>query len=160
MVHTARTISATIPATASITTNATFNDCTFENPAESLFNIGNQELAKINVTELLAENIPEKQYKPLPKYPATTRDFSFVCDEDMEVGAIEGVMAKAGGKLVESVALFDIYRGPQIGEGKKSVSFAAMLRAAERTLTDEEADGAVKKILKRLEAECGAVLRS
>ena len=99
-------------------------------------------------------------YKPLPKFPASTRDFSFVCAEALEVGHIEEIMAKAGGKLVEDIRLFDIYRGPQIGEGKKSVSFAAMLRAAERTLTDEEADGAVKKILKRLEAECGAVLRS
>ncbi|MBR2847983.1 MAG: phenylalanine--tRNA ligase subunit beta [Clostridia bacterium] len=104
------------------------------------------------------EVMPE--YKQLPKYPALERDFSFVCDEEQTVGVLESCMKRAGGALVESVRLFDIYRGPQIGEGKKSVSFAMMLRAADRTLTDEEADSTVKKILKKLEAECGAVLRS
>ena len=102
----------------------------------------------------------KKAYKPLPKYPATTRDFSFVCDEDMEVGAIESVMAKAGGKLVESVALFDIYRGPQVGENKKSVSLRVTLRAADRTLTVEEADKVSKKILNDLKFKMGLELRS
>ncbi len=102
----------------------------------------------------------EKAYKPLPKYPATTRDFSFVCDEDMEVGAIEGVMAKAGGKLVENVTLFDIYRGPQLGEGKKSVSLRVTLRAVDRTLTVEEADKVSKKILNDLKFKMGLELRS
>lgn len=102
----------------------------------------------------------KKAYKALPKYPATTRDFSFVCDEDMEVGAIEGVMAKAGGKLVENVALFDIYRGPQVGEHKKSVSLRVTLRAADRTLTVEEADKVSKKILNDLKFKMGLELRS
>jgi phenylalanyl-tRNA synthetase beta chain len=51
-------------------------------------------------------------------------------------------MAKAGGKLVEDIAIFDIYRGPQVGENKKSVSLRVTLRAADRTLTVEEADKA------------------
>lgn len=102
----------------------------------------------------------KKSYKPLPKYPATTRDFSFVCDEEMEVGAIEGVMAKAGGKLVENVALFDIYRGPQLGEGKKSVSLRVTLRASDRTLTVEEADKVTKKILNDLKFKMGLELRN
>ncbi len=101
----------------------------------------------------------QKEYRPLPKYPATTRDFSFVCDEELEVGAIEGVMAKAGGKLVENVALFDIYRGPQVGEGKKSVSFRVTLRASDRTLTVEEADKVSKKILSDLSFKMGLNLR-
>ena len=100
------------------------------------------------------------EYVPLPKYPALERDFSFVCDEAMAVGELEKCMRRAGGATLSSVRLFDIYRGPQIGLGKKSVSFAVMLRAADRTMTDEEADGAVGRILRRLEAECGAVLRS
>ncbi|MGM9653382.1 MAG: phenylalanine--tRNA ligase subunit beta [Eubacteriales bacterium] len=100
------------------------------------------------------------EYVPLPKYPALERDFSFVCDEEQTVAALERCMRRAGGAALDSVKLFDIYRGPQIGEGKKSVSFEVMLRAADHTLSDEEADGAVKKILKRLASECGAVLRS
>ena len=103
---------------------------------------------------------PEKLYTPLPKYPATTRDFSFVCDEALEVGAIFDVTKKAGGKLVEDVALFDIYRGPQVGENKKSVSIRVTLRAADRTLTVEEAEKAGAKILKSLEAQLGITLRA
>ncbi len=104
------------------------------------------------------ETMPE--YVQLPKYPALERDFSFVCEEEQTVGVLEACMKRAGGSLLESVRLFDIYRGPQIGEGKKSISFSVQLRASDRTLTDEEADGVVKKILKKLEAECGAYLRS
>ena len=117
-------------------------------------------VAELAFDAIYAAANTKKAYKPLPKYPATTRDFSFVCDEDMEVGAIEGVMAKAGGKLVENVALFDIYRGPQLGEGKKSVSLRVTLRAADRTLTVEEADKVTKKILSDLKFKMGLELRN
>ena len=102
---------------------------------------------------------PNKLYTPLPKYPATTRDFSFVCEETLEVGTVFKVAKKAGGKLVEDVSLFDIYRGPQVGENKKSVSIRVTLRAADRTLTVEEAEKTASKILKALEAELGITLR-
>jgi phenylalanyl-tRNA synthetase beta chain len=104
--------------------------------------------------------VTEKHYAPLPKFPATTRDFSFVCEEALEVGKIEEVMAKAGGKLVEDIALFDIYRGPQVGEDKKSVSIRVTLRATDRTLTVEETDKISSKILAALEKDLGIVLRS
>ena len=116
-------------------------------------------VAELDFDTIFAIANTEKVYRPLPKYPATTRDFSFVCDEDMEVGAIEGVMAKAGGKLVENVALFDIYRGPQVGEDKKSVSLRVTLRASDRTLTVEEADKVSKKILNDLKFKMGLELR-
>ena len=60
----------------------------------------------------------------LPKYPAILRDISLVVDEDMAVGDIQKVIMAAGGDLLKSADLFDIYRGPQVGEGKKSVAFA------------------------------------
>ena len=99
------------------------------------------------------------EYKPLPKFPASTRDFSFVCDEELEVGKLSALIARAGGKLVEDVELFDIYRGTQLGEGKKSVSFRVTLRASDRTLTDEEADKVCSKILSNLEHQLGLTLR-
>ncbi len=102
----------------------------------------------------------QKLYTPLPKFPATTRDFSFVCDEALEVGTIQSTMSRAGGKLVESVSLFDIYRGHQVGENKKSVSLRVVLRAADRTLTVEEADKVAGKILATLEKELGLSLRA
>ncbi len=102
----------------------------------------------------------EKHYTPLPKFPATTRDFSFVCDEDIEVGAIEEEMERAGGKLIESIALFDIYRGPQVGENKKSVSIRVTLRASDRTLTVEEAEKTSTKILNALNKAFNITLRA
>lgn len=101
-----------------------------------------------------------KLYSPLPKFPATTRDFSFVCDESIEVGSIEAEIAKCGGKLVESIELFDIYRGHQIGDDKKSVSLRVTLRASDRTLTVEEAENVSAKILKGVEKNLGISLRA
>lgn len=101
-----------------------------------------------------------KLYTPLPKFPATTRDFSFVCDESLEVGTIKAEMAKAGGKLVEDISLFDIYRGHQIGEAKKSVSLRVTLRASDRTLTVEEAEKVSSKILAAIERNLGITIRA
>ena len=117
-------------------------------------------VAELDFDTVFAKANTEKVYAPLPKYPATTRDFSFVCPEELEVGTLMSVMEKAGGKLVEGVALFDIYRGPQLGEGKKSVSLRVTLRASDRTLTVEEADKASKKILNDLKFKLGLELRA
>ncbi len=117
-------------------------------------------IAELDFDGIFEKSNMKKAYKSLPKYPATTRDFSFVCNEEMEVGSIESTMAKAGGNLVENVNLFDLYRGAQVGEGKKSVSFRVTLRAADRTLTVEEADKVSKKILNDLKFKLGLELRS
>ena len=98
-------------------------------------------------------------YKPLPKFPAVSRDFSFVCDEALEVGTIAEVMEKAAGKLCEGVTLFDIFRGEKLGEGKKSVAFRVTLRASDRTLTVEEADKVSNKIIKDLAFKLGLNIR-
>ena len=110
--------------------------------------------------ETLWSAVPgDPEYRPLPKFPASTRDFSFVCDEALEVGTIEDVMRSANVKALEDVALFDIYRGEQIGEGKKSVSFRVSFRLSDRTITDEEADKAVSKLLRSIEARLGIKVR-
>lgn len=116
-------------------------------------------VAEIDVPTLFANRGPEPQYRPLPKFPATTRDFSFVCAEGLEVGAIEKVMYRSGVKLLEDVKLLDIYRGAQVGEGKKSVTFRIVLRSADHTLTVDEADKAAKKILAAMERELGITIR-
>ncbi len=115
------------------------------------------ELDFESIFEMMSDT---KLYTPLPKFPASTRDFSFVCDEALEVGAIKSEMAKAGGKLVEDIVLFDIYRGPQIGENKKSVSLRVTLRASDRTLTVEEAEKVSAKILAGLERNLGISIRA
>lgn len=115
--------------------------------------------AKLNVTELLAAATAVKTYKPLPKYPATTRDLAIVCDESLPAGEIEKVIKSAVGNILESVTLFDVYQGKQILAGKKSVAYTISMRSHEGTLTDEQADAAVKRVLKEL-AKLGAELRA
>ncbi len=116
-------------------------------------------VCELDMAILFENRRAEMNYVPVPKYPAVERDFSFVCEESLEVGTISEVIRNAGGKLLESVKLFDIYRGPQIGENMKSVSFAVMLRDREKTLTDEDSDRIAGKILKALEEKLGIVLR-
>ena len=95
----------------------------------------------------------------LPKYPAVTRDIALVMDEQTTVGSVLASIRKAGGALLESAELFDIYRGAQVGEGKKSVAFSLVFRNAERTLSDEDVNPVLKKILTACERDCGAALR-
>ena len=97
--------------------------------------------------------------KPLPKFPAVTRDIALVVDERVPVGEMLETIRKSGGKTLESVKFFDIYRGEKLGKEKKSVAYALAFRASDRTLTDEEISGAMSKILKAVEAEHGAELR-
>lgn len=109
-------------------------------------------VASVDVDALFAARTAEKSYKPLPKYPAVTRDIALICDEELPVLTLEKAIRNAAGKLLESVALFDVYRGKQLGENKKSLAFSLVLRSAEGTLTDEQADAAMKRILKAVEA--------
>ena len=98
-------------------------------------------------------------YQPLPKFPAVTRDIAVVCDEAVTVGALEESIRRGAKGLLKDVSLFDIYRGPGVASGKKSVAFNLVLRADDRSLTGEEADEDVQSILAALKADHNAVLR-
>ncbi len=115
--------------------------------------------AELNFTALLSLQLPEKTYTPLPKYPAVTRDIAVVCDEAVTVAALSDCIRAAGGKLLRSVELFDIYRGKGIASGSKSAAFRLTLRADDRTLTDADSDGVVSAVLAALGKELNAKLR-
>lgn len=100
------------------------------------------------------------KYTPLPKYPAMTRDIAIVVNEDIMVGNIEKIILKHGSGLIESLNLFDIYRGNQIQEGLKSVAYSIIYRSFERTLTDDEVNEIQNRIIKDLEDNIDAKLRS
>ena len=95
----------------------------------------------------------------LPKYPAATRDIAVIVDEETGAGDMMLVMKDAGGKRIEKIELFDVFSGEQIGAGRKSVAYAITMRSPEGTLTDEEVEAVMKKILKALEKDFGAQLR-
>ena len=98
-------------------------------------------------------------YTPLPKFPSTTRDIALLVDEDMEVGSIEAVIREFGGRILEDVRLFDVYRGQQVDEGKKSVAFSLIYRDKDKTLTDEEVTEVHSGVLDALKDKLNAVLR-
>ena len=115
--------------------------------------------AEISFSKLAEMLLPDATYIPLPKYPAVTRDLSVVCDEALTVAQAENTIANAAGKLLRNVKLFDIYRGANLGEGKKSLAFSLELRADDHTLTDADTEPVITKVLAALSEECGATLR-
>jgi len=88
-----------------------------------------------------------------------TRDIAVVCSRGVTVAALADAMYKAGGEYLESCKPFDVYTGPGIPEGKRSVAFSLTMRAKDQTLTDEHADEIMKSILSNLEKVHGAVIR-
>lgn len=100
----------------------------------------------------------EKKYTPLPKYPSVTRDIAILCADSTMIGDLKNEITNAAGNLLENIELFDVYKGSQIAEGYKSVAFSLDFRAKDRTLSDEDADRLMKKILRNLE-RIGAKLR-
>ncbi|MBR3802309.1 MAG: phenylalanine--tRNA ligase subunit beta [Clostridia bacterium] len=101
----------------------------------------------------------KRTYKQLPKFPALTRDLACVCEKSMPVLKLERAISGAVGNTLETIELFDVYEGSQIPEGMKSVAFSLKLRAADRTMTDEEADAAMKRAIKALD-KLGVSLRA
>ncbi|HEZ7988520.1 MAG TPA: phenylalanine--tRNA ligase subunit beta [Ruminococcus sp.] len=115
-------------------------------------------VAKFNIPEMMKCAVTEVSYQPLPKFPAAARDLSVICDDEIPVAELEKAIKGAVGKILEKVTLFDVYKGEQIEKGKKSVSYSITMRSHDGTLTDEQADSAMKKVLKALSA-IGAELR-
>ena len=116
-------------------------------------------VGKLKLRKLFAMMDTQRSYVPMPKFPASTRDLALLCDDALPVMTMEKAIKAAAGKILEKIELFDVYKGSQIAQGKKSVAFTISMRASDRTLTDEEVNGAMSKILKALE-ELGAQIRS
>ena len=114
--------------------------------------------AAISMDSLFECRNDEIIYKSLPKFPAISRDLALVCDNSLAAGIIQKTIFDAASKLIENITLFDIYRSEQLGKDKKSLAFNITLRSADRTLTTDEADNAVAKILKALD-KIGVTLR-
>ena len=115
--------------------------------------------AELSFDALCASRSGVPVYRPQPKFPAVTRDIAVVCAETVTVGELEDCIRRGAKGLLKNVTLFDIYRGPGIAEGKKSVAFSLVLRADDRSLTSEEADEDMKSILALLQNELDAHLR-
>ena len=115
--------------------------------------------AEIDFSGLLPMQLPEPTYTPLPKYPTVSRDLALVCQESVTVAQAEKVITQAAGRLLRSVSLFDIYRGPGVPAGKKSMAFSLELRADDRTLTDADSEQVMNQVLTALKERLDATLR-
>ncbi|REJ13342.1 MAG: phenylalanine--tRNA ligase subunit beta [Caldibacillus debilis] len=114
--------------------------------------------AEIILAKLLrAENEP-LVYSQVPRFPSVSRDIALVCGKDLSAGELKETIVAAGGKLLTDAKVFDVYEGEKMDADKKSVAFSLTFSDPERTLTDEEIDRALERILRALE-EKGAYLR-
>ena len=113
----------------------------------------------IDIEPLVKNSNLVVEYKPLPKYPAVTRDIAMLVKDEVPVKQIEEEISKNAGDILESLKLFDVYKGEQITEGMKSVAYSISFRSSDRTLKDEEVNNVMDNILKALKNNLGADLR-
>lgn len=120
---------------------------------------GETYLAELDIELLMDRAGTEHTIKPLPKYPATSRDLAVVVKKEQLIGVLMDAIRAAGGDILEDVELFDIYEGRQVGQGNKSVAFSMRFRAADRTLVDEEVNKRFSRIVRSLNERFGAEIR-
>jgi phenylalanyl-tRNA synthetase beta chain len=118
---------------------------------------GRAYAGRIRFADLPAYRIP--RYVAPSKYPPISRDLALVVAPEVPAKDIEHAVRAAGNGAIAGVRVFDEYRGPQVGDGKKSLAVRVTLQRADATLTDAEADGYVAAILASLRERCGAVIR-
>ena len=116
-------------------------------------------VAEIDAKRILELRAPMGHMKPLSGFPAVTRDLALVMPEEAMVGQVEKAIRDAGGELLESVRVFDIYRGVPVPAGRKSVAYSLVFRSKDRTLSDEDVSPVMEAILAACLKEFGAELR-
>jgi len=119
--------------------------------------LGVTYLIEIDLEKLLTKLTGTKQYQPIPRFPSVTRDIALVIDEQVHYRRVEEIIQSF--PLVTRITLFDIYRGEQIAEGKKSFAIRIVYQSPSHTLADEEVDQTQEQMLARLRKELGATLR-
>ena len=116
--------------------------------------------AEVDLDAVLARAVPIVPAPEFSTYPVAKEDVALVVDADVSAAAVAGTLREGAGELLESIRLFDLYTGEQIGAGKKSLAFALRFRAGDRTLTEAET-GAARDAAVALAAERhGAVQRT
>lgn len=116
--------------------------------------------ADINIDLLMEFNKTEKSFiKSVPIFPTVRRDLALLIDEIINYAQLEKIALKTESNLIKQVNVFDVYKGDKIEKGKKSYALSFMLQDENKTLTDEEIDSVMNKLIKNFEKETGAILR-
>jgi len=114
---------------------------------------------EVNLEPLLARTGLKRHYQPIPRYPAATRDLAVVVANEVPAAQIEAIIRRESGALLERAEVFDVYTGPPVPSGHRSVAYALTFRSPERTLTDEEVEALMQRIIAALAEELDARLR-
>jgi phenylalanyl-tRNA synthetase beta chain len=128
--------------------------------ADRLGLTGRVAVAELEVEALMRLARPLSGVEDVPRFPPVRRDLAFTVDASIPAGRVRSALEDAAGEILGSVLLFDVFEGPPLPEGTKSLAYSVDFRAPDRTLTDEEVDGAVEAIVQRLSRDVGARLRS
>ena len=116
------------------------------------------QLLEIDLRPERFRSAPDK-VRELPRFPAVRRDLAAVFEETVTAGAVTAEARTLGPDFLEEVAIFDVYRGEGIPEGRKSMAFALIYRHAERTLTEGEVDAAHGRVVDGLVSRFGVTIR-
>jgi phenylalanyl-tRNA synthetase beta chain len=116
-------------------------------------------MAELQFDTLVQAGLGQAQLEPLARFPGLDRDLALVLDRDTPHVEVETTIRDAGGALLERVGLFDLYQGPQVPAGKRSLAYTLRFRAPDRTLTDVEADDAMSRIAETVRTKLGAQIR-
>lgn len=116
-------------------------------------------VAELDLEALIALAEPAR-YRPISRYPATVQDLAIVVDASVPSATIEAAIRRYAGALLEQLTLFDVYTGPQVGAGRRSLAYRLSFRAADRTLSDADLAKTRQKIIRGLEHEAKATIRA
>ena len=114
---------------------------------------------EINLDKLLAKKVGKMKFKEISKFPSVNKDLAVVVDKNLEAQKIALQIKKSAGSSLNDIKVFDVYTGKGIDEDKKSIAFSLNFGKMNATLTDEEINGAMEKVIKDLENKLGAKLR-
>lgn len=117
-------------------------------------------VCELNIEAIQRGWIKDKKFSALPKFPSVTRDLAFTIDGSLPQNKVENLIREVGKPLCTNVVLFDAYSGQQTGSEKKSVAYALEFQSRDHTLTDEEIEKSLSKIIDAVQRQCGGVLRS
>jgi phenylalanyl-tRNA synthetase beta chain len=124
----------------------------YELPREAVLGI-------IDFTVICKNVVIDRKYTKLPRYPSVNRDVAVVLDSSIEAAGVEKAIRQAGGDNLESLVLFDVYKGEKIGPDNKSLAYSLTWRDKDKTLSDDDISLPMDRILKKLKDEFGAELR-
>ena len=115
---------------------------------------------ELSVDKMMAKKVREIKYKEISKYPSVNKDVAFIVDKETKSDEIMSILKRVGGRMLESVDVFDVYVGENVGENKKSLAYSLVFKNNDRTLTDEEVTNVFGRMIEEVETKLNAELRN